>query len=165
MQTWKREEAESPHHFRFLVGVPKRHQDPKGLGTQPQPMTSRRPLNSEVSHSPGGVGLEQGTKSVGRSDLAHPRITDGDPSGSQSKFIASPRVITLYQSLYLLGIKTGWGEDRGRERKQAVKAFVCSKIILLGSWSYWLTNGAERDLVGSLHSFPSLWCWNLQHLR
>lgn len=38
-------------------------------------MISRRSLNSEVSHGPGGVDPEPGTKPVGRSDLAHPLIT------------------------------------------------------------------------------------------
>lgn len=80
IQTSRRVETESPHPFRPWVGTLESPRDPKGLGTQLQLMISRRSLNSEVSHGPGGVDLEPGTKPVGRSDLAHPLITDTDPS-------------------------------------------------------------------------------------
>ena len=71
-------------------GALESHHDPKGLGTQAQPMISRKPLNSEVSHGSGGAGPEPGTEPMGRPGLAHPLITDPDPSGSQNKCIASP---------------------------------------------------------------------------
>lgn len=42
-----------------------------------------------MNHGPGGVVSEPGTKPVGRSVLAHPLITDTDPSRGQNKCIAS----------------------------------------------------------------------------
>lgn len=65
-----------------------------------------------MSHNSGGVGPKPGTKPVGRSDLAHPLITDTDPRGGQNKHIASSWVMSLYQSLSLLGIEIGWGGER-----------------------------------------------------
>lgn len=70
-------------------GALESHHDPKGLGTQAQPTISRKPLNSGVSHGSGGVDPESGTEPMGRPGLAHPLITDIDPSGGQNKCIAS----------------------------------------------------------------------------
>lgn len=70
-------------------GALESYHDPKGLGTQAQSMISRKPLNSEMSHGSGGAGPEPETEPMGKPGLAHPLITDADPSGSQNKCIAS----------------------------------------------------------------------------
>ena len=149
--------TDSPHLFRPWVGTLERHRDPKGLGTQLQPMISRRSLNSEVSHGPGGVDLEPGTKPMGRTDLAHPLITDTDLGWGQNKCIASSRVIILYQRLYPLGIKLGGGRQRGRREEEG-----CKYVLLQTDPSFGIIKSFEyrwwKGHRGVIASTPlSLW--------